>query len=110
MNLREKVLMRSLQQKQLNEEGMLAHGAGDLVESLADQFPGKLRNMCAHVTPAMYEEVDLTCSRLGMSKREFIVTAVADALAEAEEVMRSSGLLESFAKLATESNISVEEA
>ena len=110
MNLREKVLMRSLQQKQLNEEGHLAHGQGDIIDTLAAQNPGKLRNLCAHVTPELYQQVDDVCSTLNMSKRDFITTAVLDGLATARRVMESTGLNASFAALATEANITVEEA
>lgn len=109
MNVREKVLMRSLQQKQLNEEGYLSH-AGDVIETLAEQNPTKFRNMCAHVSPEFYDQVGEVCAALGMSKREFITTALEDAVAIAHEVMESSGLNASFALLATESNVTVTEA
>ena len=109
MNLREKVLMRSLQQKQLNEEGHLSV-RGDVIETLADQNPTKFRNMCAHVSPEFYEEVDGVCAMLGMSKREFITAALVDAVEAAREIMQSSGLNASYALLATEQNITVTEA
>lgn len=110
MKFNEKVMMRALLQKQVNEEGGVSH-SGDVVETLAQQERAKLRNMCAHVTPEFYDEVSYICAALHMSKREFVTSALKDAVATANEIMESTGLNASIvAALATEDHITVEEA
>jgi len=75
----------------------MSHGVGSLpasvVDSLADQSP-QLRQMCAKVSPALYDELETVCNLLDMSKRQFIEGAVADALDRARDTMTRLGALE----------------
>ncbi len=45
-----------------------------------------VRNMCAKVHPVLIEHVEDCCEQLGISKRRFIESAVANAVRETEEL------------------------
>lgn len=67
----------------------------ELVDSLLDSAPegAEIRQMCAKVTAALYTRLDETCNALGMSKREFIESAVAEALQRAAEIMERHNVM-----------------
>jgi hypothetical protein len=54
----------------------------------------QLRQMCAKVSSALYDDLESVCGLLDMSKREFIESAVADALSRAHEAINRSGVME----------------
>lgn len=68
---------------------------GRLMDQLIEQGEGKVevRNMCAKVSPQLYESLENVCGLLDMTKRQFIEAAVADAVAKAEELIARSGAL-----------------
>jgi len=47
-----------------------------------------LRQVCAKVSPALAEDLDSVTSRLGMSKRLFVESAIIDALAQAKRILQ----------------------
>jgi len=73
-------------------------GRGPILEHLLDQADGQpgtpVRQMCAKVSTVLYADLEQVCSLLEMSKREFIETAVGDALQRAHEVINRSGVVE----------------
>jgi L-amino acid N-acyltransferase YncA len=54
----------------------------------------ELRQMCAKVHPELHDRLEHVTSLLGMSKREFIEGAVADALIRAQEMIERAGVLD----------------
>ncbi len=69
--------------------------SGRLVDQLIEQGEGKVevRNMCAKVSPQLYESLEQVCSLLDMTKRQFIEAAVADAVGKAEDLIEHHGAL-----------------
>jgi hypothetical protein len=67
---------------------------GHLIDQAIDQgsLPS-LRQMCAKVHPETYDRLENVCGLLNMSKREFIESAVTDALHRAEVVIERSGVI-----------------
>lgn len=72
-----------------------SHGRlpGGVVDRLVEEAP-QLRQMCAKVSPELYERLENVCAALDMSKREFIEGAVSDALQRAVETIEKVGALE----------------
>lgn len=74
----------------------MAVGRGPITEALvesAEPSPA-LRQMCAKVSAPLYDDLENTCKLLDMSKREFIESAVSDALQRAHEVINRSGVMD----------------
>lgn len=71
--------------------------SGRLVDQLIEQGEGEgkveVRNMCAKVSPQLYESLEQVCSLLDMTKRQFIEAAVADAVGKAEDLIEHHGAL-----------------
>lgn len=79
MNLDELVTLKALQAKRLNG------GGGDIQDQMIDTVLMKVdgaeyRNMCAHVSIPLADEVDGLCASLSISKRRFIEGALIDAV------------------------------
>jgi hypothetical protein len=70
-------------------------GRGAILEHIIENSDVPvLRQMCAKVSHVMYDDLEQVCNLLDMSKREFIETAVSDALERAHEVINRSGVIE----------------
>lgn len=54
----------------------------------------ELRQMCAKVSPQLYEALDNVCGLLDLSKRQFIEYAVAEAVHKAQEALQRSGAMQ----------------
>ena len=65
----------------------------NLLDRMAEEAP-QLRQMCAKVSPELYDRLEQICGVLDMSKREFIEGAVADALDRAAETIDKVGALD----------------
>lgn len=87
MNLDEKIQLKVLQLK----AGFGGHLVDRMIEQAGDEIP--LRQMCAKVSPALYDRLEQLTNLLDMSKREFIEAAVIDACARAEDVIERSGVM-----------------
>lgn len=82
-----------LQYRALNMKAHLSHENSDeMLEYLLDQNPEASRQMCAKVSPALYERLEEVCMFLDISKRSFIERAVLDALIKAENLLKSHGI------------------
>jgi two-component sensor histidine kinase len=55
-----------------------------------------VRQMCAKVSHLVYDDLEQVTSLLDMSKREFIESAVIEALAKAHDVIDRSGVMDQF--------------
>jgi hypothetical protein len=89
MNLEEMIQLQVLKFK-------ASHSArGALNDALIDQAEadGKVKpvQMCAKVSPQLYEAVDHVCQMLDLTKREFIEAAVVEAVAIAERHIDKMG-------------------
>lgn len=96
MNLQEIIQLQVLKQKAVHS------GRGALLERLIESGEVEsdgtlpLRQMCAKVSVALYQDLENVCGALDMTKREFIEAAVADAIDQAKTVIEKSGGLEAL--------------
>ena len=69
---------------------------GKILDQLLEEAGeyGPVRQMCAKVSHVVYEDLEQVCGLLDMSKREFIESAVIEALAKAHDVIDRSGVME----------------
>ena len=85
MNLDELVRLKALQLKRLTS------GDGDIQEAMIDEFlkrdGGEFRNMCAHISMPLYDEIENTCKLLDISKRRFVEGALIDAIKRANAIV-----------------------
>lgn len=85
MNLEELVRLKALEKKRLFS------GDGDIQDAMIDEFMkrdgGEFRNMCAHISLPLYDEIENTCKLLDISKRRFVEGALIDAIKRANAIV-----------------------
>jgi hypothetical protein len=94
MKTSEKLTLQALKLKELNTQGV--SGPGDFVGQMVDQddqLKAKLKNLCAYVSPALFDEVTQICELLDLSKRQVVEMAVRDFLDKAWDVLNETGAL-----------------
>lgn len=84
MNLEETVRLKALKVKEFHQRG--SDMADQLIDMMAVEAP-ELRNICAHISVALFDEVEDVCRMLEMSKRRFVELALVDALQRAHGVL-----------------------
>jgi hypothetical protein len=97
MRTDETLLLQVLKFKQLNTKG---HSLGhDLVDRMIEDQPEvkeKMRNICAFISPELFEKIESLGNFLELSKREIVEMALLDFVEKAnkivEEVDPFSGL------------------
>lgn len=80
MNMKDTIALAILKRKRASE-------GADLVDAALAQDERTVRQLCAKVHVSLYEEVDRVTDFLGLSKREFVETAVADAVRQAHDAI-----------------------
>ena len=53
-----------------------------------------MKNVCAMISQALFDDLTSTCGLLDISKRTFIESAIIDALAKADRIVKEEGLEE----------------
>lgn len=93
MDTREKLLLQALKLKELNTQGHT--GGGDLIGQFLEQddVKAKMKNLCAYVSPALFDEVTQIGELLDLSKRQIVEMAVIDFLAKARDVVKETNAL-----------------
>lgn len=86
---------------------MYGVNGGKIAESMLAADPTlaekiKLRNVCALIPNDLFERLESTCGLLDISKREFIQSAIEEALDLADKVMEETGLDDHLEALAQE--------
>lgn len=86
MNFEELVTLKALKRKQLTTEG--SDFSDQLVDDLLTKADGDtFRNVCAHLSIPLADELDALCSALDISKRRFIEGALIDAVKRANAIV-----------------------
>jgi len=88
MKTNELLTLQALKLKQLNTVGHTMSGA--LVDRMIDSSPEakeKLRNICAFITPKLFEDIENLCGILDLSKRQFVEMALRDLVEKAEATL-----------------------
>lgn len=94
MKSEEILMLQALKLKKLNTRG---YDGIDLVEHLVSQneeAKAQLRNICAFVSPQLFEEVNTLTNLLDLSKREFVEMALNDLVAKTHAVLRDTNAME----------------
>jgi len=85
MNLDDLLRLKALEMKRL------ASGGGDVQDRIIDDLlkrdGGEFRNMCAHISPQLYSEIENICESLDVSKRRFVEGALIDAVKRATAIV-----------------------
>lgn len=88
MKFDELVRLKALQLKADNTGQTIMEMVGESQLALPEvQQELKLRQVCAMVSPAIFEKLEGLCSMLGVSKRQFITGALVDAMDRAEGIV-----------------------
>jgi hypothetical protein len=88
MNSTETLRLQALKLKQLTTNGNDFSDA--LVDELIKQNPAEpppLRNICAFISPVLFDEIEGLCSTLSISKRRFVEMALIDLMAKANSIV-----------------------
>jgi len=88
MNSTETLRLQALKLKQLHTNGNDFSDA--LVDELIKQNPTEtppLRNICAFISPVLFDEIEGLCSTLSISKRRFVEMALIDLMAKANSIV-----------------------
>ena len=60
----------------------------------------KMRNVCALISTELFDRLETSCAFLDVSKREFIESALIEALDAADKVIEEIGVNEHYERLA----------
>ena len=85
MKTDEVLILQALKFKQLHTQG--TEISGDLIGNLIDKSPElkeKMRNICAFISPQLFEEIEGLCGMLELSKRQFVEMALNDMVGKAK--------------------------
>lgn len=94
MKSEEILMLQALKLKKLNTRG---YDGVDLVQHLVDQneeAKTKLRNICAFISPELFEEINSLTKLLDLSKREFVEMALQDLVAKCHAVLEQTNAME----------------
>lgn len=83
--------LQALKLKELNTRGW---SGPDLLEHLIEANPQvkeKMRNICAFISPELFDQVEGVCSLLSLSKRQVVEMALHDFLTKADSIMEETG-------------------
>jgi len=87
MNTDEILTLKALQLKST----ISGSGNSDLVDHVIaahpDEMKKSLRNICAFITPQLFERVESVCSNLQMSKRQVVEMALVDFMDKVDSIM-----------------------
>lgn len=93
MKSEEILMLQALKLKKLNTRG---YDGMDLVQHLVDQneeAKTKLRNICAFISPELFEEINSLTNLLDLSKREFVEMALQDLVAKSHAVLEQTSAM-----------------
>lgn len=95
MNSRDKLLLQVLKLKELNTQGFTGDGdlVGQVIEQDEAQAKAKMKNLCAYISPVLFDEVNQVGELLSLSKRQIVEMAVIDFLAKAHAVIEEVGAM-----------------
>ncbi len=101
--------MKSILEKKLTYKALhFLHNSDSLIDRAFEnpsaelQAKFKIKNVCAALPGVLVERLEDTLGILGMSKREFLESAIIEALDKADVVMEECGVNEYYDRLAEE--------
>jgi Tfp pilus assembly pilus retraction ATPase PilT len=62
-----------------------------LIEGAPEEVKKSLRNICAFISPELFEKVEIVCNNLEMSKRQVVEMALLDFMQKVDSIMDKVG-------------------
>lgn len=89
MNFQETIQLKALELKQLRTEGISGSVGDRIIEEMVKtpERAAITRNICAHISVELFEQVEQCCQQLSLSKRRFVEMALKEALNQAESIV-----------------------
>lgn len=89
MQFDELIKLQALKLKAMHQIGTDHLGEGGIQEALFAEASesAKLRNICAAITPQLFDQIEGCCSMLEISKRRFVESALIDAVTKAQLIV-----------------------
>ena len=88
MNFHETIQLQALRLKQEHSGANNTIGEALIAQAVAQNPDGlPLKNICAHISPQLFERVEECCKTLELSKRRFVEMALIEALDKAEAIV-----------------------
>lgn len=89
MRTDETLLLQVLKVKELSTRG---HSGPDLIDRLIDDnqddVKKSLRNICAFISPALFDDITGICNVLDLSKRQVVEMALLDFVEKAHKIIK----------------------
>lgn len=96
MNTTQTLMLQALKVKELNTRGF-ASVSGDLINNMienSDELKVKMKNICAFITPTLFNDVEELGLLLDLSKRQIVEMALTDFLAKAYQIVEEVDVFE----------------
>lgn len=96
MNFKQLIQLKSL------ETVRSLTGSGEIVDAMLKQSgesmekSGQMRNVCALITNDLFNELESFTNFIGVSKRQFIESAIIKSLEDAKEIAKEVGLFDAL--------------
>ena len=104
MNTNQTLLLQALKVKQINTQGFSAT-SGDLIGQLIegqDDVKVKMKNICAFISPELFNQVEDMGQLLDLSKRQIVEMALVDFLDKANSIIQEVDVFEGVQNLKKE--------
>lgn len=76
-----------------------------LLENAGEIEKMKMKNVCALISVQLFVRLENTCGFLSMSKREFIESALIEALDRADKILENEGVFEHFEAVSNQTEV-----
>lgn len=90
MDLKQTLTLHALKLKALASNG----ASPNVIEALIEQNPEPLRQICARISPQLYDEVSSLSSLMDIPQRQFIELALVHAVNQAHTTLQEHGVIE----------------
>lgn len=104
MNTDQKLMLQALKIKELNTRGF-SSTSGDLIGNLIEtqeELKGKMKNICAFISPELFSDVEDLGNLLDLSKRQIVEMALLDFINKAQAVIQEVNVFEGVQPLTNE--------
>ena len=94
MDLNQTLQLHALKLKAIHGGGI----TGQLLEAHLEANPQTTRQICARISPELYEEVSSLSQLLGIPQREFIELALTHAVNQAHTTLEETGAMDAITR------------
>lgn len=90
MDLKQTLTLHALKLKALASQG----ASSNVIEALVQENPEPLRQICARISPVLYDEVSNLSNLLDIPQRQFVEMALVHAVAQAHSTLEENGVMD----------------